>query len=74
MLGGVFAGTFRGLQFSHVDSHAAYSLGNLSHVRMVELLEAEGGIGWYDLGSEMEYKKRWAEVADELVMALVMRG
>lgn len=73
MLGGVFAGTFRGLQFSHLEPWAPYSPGNLSQLRMVELLSQEGDIHLYDLGSEMDYKKRWGEDVQETVMIVVMR-
>lgn len=60
VLGGVFAGTYRGLQFSHDVELRQLSLGNVLQRQQIERLCAEGVLG-YDLGSTMEYKQRWSD-------------
>ncbi len=72
-VGGVFAGAFRGRRFSYRQDCASLSLGNLAQLHMVELLAEEPEITLYDLGSEMDYKRRWAEGGLETVMLLVMQ-
>lgn len=59
LFGGVFGGTFRGLQFSFVDE-LQLGLGNVCQYHMIANLAAEGCLR-YDLGQAMEYKKRWSE-------------
>ena len=61
VFGGVFAGVYRGLQVSFDDRFASESAGVLVHIEMLERLCAEGVTG-YDLGNDMEYKRRWGEV------------
>ena len=51
---------FRGLQFSFDDAHRGLSLGNLAQLSLIRALSAEG-VSLYDLGSEVEYKRRWGE-------------
>jgi CelD/BcsL family acetyltransferase involved in cellulose biosynthesis len=60
VLGAVFAGEYRGLQFSYDDAHARYSLGSLCQYHQIIELCAEG-VARYDLGTDMDYKRRWAE-------------
>jgi CelD/BcsL family acetyltransferase involved in cellulose biosynthesis len=60
VLGGVFAGVYRGLQFSHDVTLRHLSLGNVLQRQQIERLCAEGVLG-YDLGSTMEYKQRWSD-------------
>ncbi len=60
ILGGVFAGEYRGLQFSHVARYRPYGLGNVAQLAQIERLVAEG-VHTYDLGTAMDYKARWAE-------------
>ncbi|HUQ08601.1 MAG TPA: GNAT family N-acetyltransferase [Kofleriaceae bacterium] len=60
VLGGVFAGVYRGLQFSHDVTLRHLSLGNVLQRQQIERLAAEGVLG-YDLGSTMEYKQRWSD-------------
>jgi CelD/BcsL family acetyltransferase involved in cellulose biosynthesis len=71
LLGGVFHDTFRGLQFSYDARLAHLSLGNLMQVEMVSRLEGQG-LSWYDLGSEVEYKKQWGEAGLETLMFVVV--
>ncbi|MCA9796482.1 MAG: GNAT family N-acetyltransferase, partial [Candidatus Eremiobacteraeota bacterium] len=60
ILGGVLGPTFRGLQFSFRHDHEDYSLGNVSQSLMIERLCQEG-LGYYDLGTDIAYKRRWAD-------------
>ncbi|MBL8623038.1 MAG: GNAT family N-acetyltransferase [Myxococcales bacterium] len=60
IFGGVFAGEYRGLQFSHVARYRPYGLGNVAQLAQIERLVAEG-VHTYDLGTAMDYKARWAE-------------
>ncbi len=59
LFGAVFAGYFRGLQFSYLDSENE-SLGNVGQWKMIQALVKEGCHS-YDLGQAMAYKSRWAE-------------
>tara|TARA_Y100001934_G_C12258149_1_gene728582 strand:- start:219 stop:1064 length:846 start_codon:yes stop_codon:yes gene_type:complete len=60
LFGGRRASVFRGLQMSFDESFRSYALGNVLQYKMIEFL---GGSGCelYDLGSDMEYKRRWGE-------------
>ncbi|MBK9031860.1 MAG: GNAT family N-acetyltransferase [Myxococcales bacterium] len=60
IFGGVFAGEYRGLQFSHDVAYRSYGLGNVAQLAQIEGLVAEG-VDTYDLGTAMDYKARWAE-------------
>lgn len=51
---------FRGLQSSYDDHFSRISPGALAHVEMIALL-CEEGVTSYDLGSDMDYKRRWGE-------------
>lgn len=60
VLGARMGTEYRGLQFSYHDDYAALSLGSLCQYHQIVALVGEG-VTLYDLGSEMEYKQRWAE-------------
>lgn len=72
ILGAVFEGEYRGLQFSYDDGHAQLGIGSLLQLEQVTELCAEG-IGRYDLGTEMDYKRRWAEDVMETEMLVLVR-
>lgn len=72
ILGAVFDGEYRGLQFSYDDEHAAFGLGGLLQYHQILGL-CEEGIGRYDLGTEMDYKRRWAEDVMETEMLVLVR-
>lgn len=72
ILGGVFAGEYRGLQFSFDDRYRHLGLGNLLQLRQVEALCAEA-VGVYDLGTAMPYKERWAETVVETRLLVIAR-
>jgi Acetyltransferase (GNAT) domain len=69
VLGAVFAGEYRGLQFSYDDALARHSLGSLCQYHQIARLAAEG-VERYDLGTDMDYKRRWAE--DQLETELLV--
>lgn len=72
VFGGVFAGVYRGLQVSFDDEARDLSLGNLAQLAMITAL-CDEGVSAYDLGSELEYKKNWAESLFETVSVVVRR-
>jgi len=72
VLGAVFGGEYRGLQFSYDDEFADLSLGTLCQLHQIELLCAEQ-ITAYDLGTDMDYKRRWAEKQIETELIVVVR-
>ncbi|MEO6773104.1 MAG: GNAT family N-acetyltransferase [Kofleriaceae bacterium] len=72
ILGAVMAGEYRGLQFSYDDTLGGLDIGNLLQLQQIgELCEA--GVQRYDLGTEMEYKRRWAEELMETEMLVLVR-
>ncbi len=72
ILGAVMAGEYRGLQFSYADDAAHLDIGNLMQLRQITELCADG-VGRYDLGTEMAYKRRWAEELMETEMLVLVR-
>jgi hypothetical protein len=66
LMGGVFGDTFRGLQMSFNEDHRELCLGNVAQLEAMERLHAEG-VASYDLGTEMDYKARWAPEGLETV-------
>jgi CelD/BcsL family acetyltransferase involved in cellulose biosynthesis len=72
ILGAVMGGEYRGLQFSYDDDLAALGLGGLLQYQQIIELCAEG-VARYDLGTEMDYKRRWAEDIMETEMLIVVR-
>jgi hypothetical protein len=72
ILGAVFDGEYRGLQFSYDDDHAKLGLGGLLQYHQIATL-CDEGIGRYDLGTEMDYKRRWAEEIMETEMLVLVR-
>lgn len=72
ILGAVFESEYRGLQFSYADEHATLGIGGLLQYQQIVELCGEG-IARYDLGTEMDYKRRWAEEMMETEMLVVVR-
>lgn len=60
IVGAVAGATYRGLQASFVTELRRLSPGMILHVAMMRRLAAEG-VTRYDLGSDMEYKRRWGD-------------
>jgi hypothetical protein len=72
ILGAVFEDEYRGLQFSYNDEHADLGVGGLlQYQQVVELCAA--GVARYDLGTEMDYKRRWAEDVMTTEMLVLVR-
>ncbi len=72
ILGAVAGDEYRGLQFSYDDELSRFGLGGLLQYHQIVAL-AEEGIGRYDLGTEMDYKRRWAEEIMETEMLVLVR-
>jgi hypothetical protein len=72
VLGAVFEGEYRGLQFSYDDELSRIGIGSLLQYHQVAAL-CDEGIGRYDLGTEMDYKRRWAEDIMETEMLVLVR-
>ena len=72
ILGAVMVGEYRGLQFSYDADLAEFGVGGLLQYHQVTELCAEG-IARYDLGTEMDYKRRWAEEIMETEMLVLVR-
>ena len=66
VFGGVANGIYRGLQISFDDEFKSLSPGNLLQIELIKLL-CEEGVSTYDLGTDIEYKTRWAEASFETV-------
>jgi hypothetical protein len=64
-------GVYRGLQSSYDDAYAPLSPGALVHLEMITLL-CEEGATLYDLGTDMEYKRRWGEPGLETVSCVAI--
>ena len=52
--------TYRGLQASYDDRFARLAPGVLAHVEMIHLC-CDERVAAYDLGTDMDYKRRWGE-------------
>ncbi len=72
VLGAVFDGEYRGLQFSYDNDYTRLGVGSLLQYHQIAALCVEG-VGRYDLGTEMDYKRRWAEDVVETEMLVVVR-
>lgn len=72
VLGGVCGHQYRGLQFSFDNEYRQYSLGNLCQYHQIVDLCAED-VQTYDLGTDMEYKQRWAELRHDTVALIVYK-
>ena len=72
IFGGLFGGTYRGLQFGYDADHRELGLGNLCQIDQIEALCAEG-IARYDLGTTGDhYKRRWSDrTVDSTTLVLV---
>jgi len=60
ILGGVIAGRYRGFQISYTEAAEPHSIGNLLQLHELRRLAAEG-VTIYDMGMDMDYKRRWAD-------------
>lgn len=72
ILGAVTVDEYRGLQFSYDHSLAELNIGSLLQYYQIVRLCDEGVVR-YDLGTEMDYKRRWAESIMATEMLVVVR-
>jgi CelD/BcsL family acetyltransferase involved in cellulose biosynthesis len=72
IFGAVFEGEYRGLQFSYDDDRAELGIGGLLQYHQIVGL-CDEGVARYDLGTEMDYKRRWAEEVMETEMLVLVR-
>ena len=72
ILGGVLGDTYRGLQISYVEELREVGIGNLLQWHEVQRMCAEQ-LRTYDLGMEIDYKRRWAEKLFETRSVLAVR-
>ena len=72
ILGGVRAGTYRGLQLSYTTDVADLGIGHWLQWTQIAALEEED-VTTYDLGMDMPYKRRWADRTDPSLVVLVDR-
>lgn len=70
VLGGLRGDSYRGLQISFDQVYSKYGLGNLLQLHTIAALCAEG-VRCYDLGTDMEYKRHWAELLPATVPLVV---
>jgi CelD/BcsL family acetyltransferase involved in cellulose biosynthesis len=70
VLGGVRGATYRGLQISFDQRLTHLAPGKLMHLFTIAGL-CEEGVAAYDLGTEMDYKRAWAELRVETVPLVV---
>jgi hypothetical protein len=72
IFGTVFMAMYRGLQMSFDDEFRTASLGNLLQWEMIVWL-CEDNIPHYDMGADLPYKERWAELTHETTTLAVIR-
>lgn len=73
ILGGLRNRRYRGLQISYVDSFADLSVGNLLQHHQIKALCHQHLADAYDMGMDIDYKRRWADRADTSVILMVTR-
>jgi hypothetical protein len=72
ILGAVMGGEYRGLQFSYDADLEHVGLGGVLQLQQIGEL-CRDGVARYDLGTEMDYKRRWAEELMETEMMVLVR-
>ncbi|MFW2382175.1 MAG: GNAT family N-acetyltransferase, partial [Acidimicrobiales bacterium] len=72
ILGGVRAGIYRGLQLSYSESVADLGVGHFLQAHELQRLASE--IHTYDLGMDMDYKRRWTDEIRSTVVVIVHRS
>ncbi len=72
ILGGVLGSTYRGLQISFAEEFRDIGIGNLLQWHEIQRMCAEH-LHTYDLGMDIEYKRKWAEELFETRTVLAVR-
>ncbi len=76
IIGGVRGERYRGLQLSYTDEAAALSVSHLLQLHQIEALtsaERDDEVMLYDLGMDMDYKRRWADEDDATLILVIDR-
>jgi CelD/BcsL family acetyltransferase involved in cellulose biosynthesis len=73
IFGGVRNDRYRGLQLSYIESVHHLSVSHLLQYHTIKALVAEG-VHTYDLGMDMEYKRRWADRTEPSMSLIVQRS
>jgi CelD/BcsL family acetyltransferase involved in cellulose biosynthesis len=71
IVGGVRHGRYRGLQISYRAEVRHLSVGHLLQWHQIRELCATGEAGVYDLGMDLDYKRRWADRAEGTLTLVV---
>lgn len=72
IFGGIRAGRYRGLQLSQVERVRPLAVGHLLQLQTIRALAADDEpVEQYDLGMDMDYKRRWSD-HEEPSMTLVV--
>jgi hypothetical protein len=74
IVGGVRSGQYRGLQLSFVEEAASLSVGHLLQAHQLRLLATSGDAATYDLGMDLDYKRRWADRAIKSLTVVIDRS
>ena len=72
ILGGVRDGTYRGFQFSFDRRFESVSLGTVLQAAQIEAL-CDEGVAAYDLGTDMDYKRHWADEPMDTITLVLAR-
>ncbi len=74
IFGGIRNGQYRGLQLSYAQEVQSLSLGHLLQLHEIQRLTTAAGVHTYDLGMDMEYKRRWADYASSSATLVIRRS
>ena len=74
ILGGIRGRRYRGLQLSYDDEARQLSIGNLLQDHQLRHLDRHGLADVYDLGMDIDYKRRWSDRTETTVTMLVHRA
>lgn len=72
IFGGSRAGVYRGLQLSYAESAADLSLGHVLQCHQIRSLDGSD-VHTYNLGMDMDYKRRWADTLRPTAVLIVHR-
>lgn len=73
IFGGIRNGRYRGLQLSFIEPSRHLSISHLLQHHTIKALVAEG-VHTYDLGMDMDYKRRWADRTEPSMSLIVHRS
>lgn len=74
IFGGVRNRRYRGLQLSYVADAGSTSVGHVLQLHQLRELFSSGEADAYDMGMDMEYKRRWADHSQTTVTFVVHRS